>query len=318
MTAAIRGGMEGIKMLVNGRDCFIVIKTQYWETVQFGEAELQCRNAAHFCTLPYAEETIREAASLLTEEAAIEGDGSCRAIRKSGGVTGCVVTPLTIGTTPLLLSLAMGSAALPLYVSETRNLYRYTLSLLPMEDSTRFDLAQERGGSRKLYEGCAVTGFELRIIREQAVKLKLDISGEHPPALCPYEETAPTETGERFMGDRVAYRINGKEYANIYGLTATCKKEGGTKTEVWIKRVLEPGTGLPGLIEELTITAQLLRDKYEHRHYGMFRITLKRLVLMADETAVDAADAVIGPMRYYCAGPAQTEVYSGNGIHAVS
>jgi hypothetical protein len=73
-------------MLVNDRDCLIVIKTRYREM-----------------GIPYAEETIREAVSLLKEEAAIEGDGSCRAIRKSGGVTGCVVTPLTIGTAPLLL-----------------------------------------------------------------------------------------------------------------------------------------------------------------------------------------------------------------------
>jgi hypothetical protein len=74
----------------------------------------------------------------------------------------------------------MGSMVLPLYVSETRNIYRYKLDLLSAEDSTRFDLIQERGGSRKLYEGCAVTGFELRILREQAVKLKLDIRGERP------------------------------------------------------------------------------------------------------------------------------------------
>jgi hypothetical protein len=132
-------------MLVNGRDCLIVIKTQYRET-----------------GIPYAEETIREAVSLLTEEASIEGDGSCRAIRKSGGVTGCVVTPLTIGTAPLLLCLAMGSAGLPLYVSETRNIYVYRLNLLPVESGSRFDLVQEQGGSRTLYEGCAVTGFELR------------------------------------------------------------------------------------------------------------------------------------------------------------
>jgi hypothetical protein len=122
----------GEKMLVNGRDCSIVIKTAYRE---FG--------------LPYSEETIREAVSLLTEEASIEGDGSCRAIRKFYGVTGCVVTPLIIGTAPLLLYLARGSAGLPLYVSETRNLYLYKLNLLPVEDSTRFDLVQERGGSRK-------------------------------------------------------------------------------------------------------------------------------------------------------------------------
>jgi hypothetical protein len=83
-------------MLVNGCDCLIVIKTSYREM-----------------GVPYAVETLREAVSLLKEEAAIEGDGLCRTIKKSGGVTGCVVTPLTIGTAPLLLYLAMGSAGLP-------------------------------------------------------------------------------------------------------------------------------------------------------------------------------------------------------------
>jgi hypothetical protein len=263
--------------------------------------------------VPYAEETIREAVSLLTEEAAIEGDGSCRAIRKSNGVTGCVVTPLTIGTAPLLLYLAMGSAGLPVYISETRNIYRYKLDLLPAEDSTRFDLIQDRGEERRVFGGCAVTGFELRIHRGEAIKLKLDIRGERAPAIYPYQDIAPTEKGERFMGDRVTYRINSTEYHNIYGLTLSTKKEGGTKTELWIKRVLEQGPDLPGIIDELTITAQLLRDKYEYRYYGMFRLTLSRLVLTADETAVDCADGVIGPLRYYVAGTVNAEVFTSTG-----
>jgi hypothetical protein len=300
---------------VQGRDCSIVIKTAYREV-----------------GIPYSEKTIREAVSLLTEKAAIEGDGGCRAIRTIRGVTGCVVTPLTIGTAPLLLTLAMGSAGLPVYVSETRNLYRYQLNLLPMEDGSRFDLIQDRTpfgtpngdtenqgfsahlmGKRKLYEGCAVTGFELRVVREQAIKLKLDISGERSPVMYPYQDIAPTETGERFTGECVSYRINGQEYTNIYGLTFLAKKEGRTKTERWIKRVLKPGTEFPNLIEELTITAQLLRDSYEYRHYGMFRLTLTQLVLVADETTVDCADAVIGPLRYYVAGTVNIEVFTNSG-----
>jgi hypothetical protein len=296
---------KGAVMLVNGCDCLIVIKTQYREM-----------------SVPYAEETIREAVSLLKEEAAIEGDGSCGAIRKSCGVTGCVVTPLTIGTAPLLLYLAMGSAGLPLYVSETRNLYLYRLNLLPAEGGCRFDLVQERGGSRMLYEGCAVIGFELRCNRGETVHLKLDVTGERTPVSINNEQGAMSNGGaidttllrwfERFMGDNVTYRINGTEYTNIYGLTLSTKKEGGTKTELWIKRALESGTDFPNLIEELTITAQLLRDTYEYRYYGMFRITLKRLVLISNETAVDCADAVIGPLRYYVAGTVNAEVFSNN------
>jgi hypothetical protein len=115
------------------------------------------------------------------------------------------------------------------------------------------------------------------------------------------------------MGNRVTYRINGTEYRNIYGLTLSAKKEGGTKTELWIKRSLEQGPDIPDVIEELTITAQLLRDKYEYRHYGMFRLTLSRLVLTADETAVDCADGVIGPLRYYVAGTVNAEVFTADG-----
>jgi hypothetical protein len=227
-----------------------------------------------------------------------------------------------MGTAPLLFYLAMGCAGLPVYISETRNLYRYRLNLLPTEDSTRFDLVQDRGtinseqlamsNERKLYENCKVQSFELRVMRGEAIKLKLDITSEQPPAIYPYQETVPAEMGERFMGDRVTYRINGMEHTNIYGLTLSTKKEGGTKTELWIKRVLEEGGDFPDLIEELTITAQLLRDKYEYRHYGMFRITLTRLVLVSDETAVDCADALIGPLRYYVAGTVQVEVFTNN------
>jgi len=101
-------------MLVNGCDCSIVIKTAYRET-----------------GIPYSEETIREAVSLLQEEAAIEGDGVCWGLWKNSGVTGCIVTPLTIGTAPLLLCLAMGVAGNPVYVSETRNLYQYRLRAYP-------------------------------------------------------------------------------------------------------------------------------------------------------------------------------------------
>jgi hypothetical protein len=182
-----------------------------------------------------------------------------------------------------------------------------------MEDHSRFDLVQDRGGSRKLYEGCAVTGFELRVLRGEAVHLKMDIQGECPPEIYPHTDKLTTKGGERFSGDYVTCRINGNEYRNMYGLTLSAKKESGTRTELWIKRSLEHGGDLPGSIEELTITAQLLRDTYEYRHYGMFRITLQGLVLVSDETAVDCADAVIGPLRYYVAGTVNTEVFTNSG-----
>jgi len=284
-------------MKVQGCDCSIVIKTAHREM-----------------DIPYSEETIREAYSLLNEEAAIEGDGVCRAIRKSKGVTGCVVTPINIGTAPLLLYLAMGSMGQPVFISETRDLYKCQLNLLPLEDTDCFDLVQDCIGERKVYEACRVQGFELRINKEEALKLKMEICGERPPTIYPYTDRFIRESGELFNGDNVTYRINGKDYSNIYGLTLCVKKESGTRTELWIKRVLHNGIDLPEIIDELIITVQLLRDKYENRHFGTFRITIKQLVLTSDETNINTSDTVIGPLRYYVAGTVSTEVFtSGEG-----
>jgi hypothetical protein len=278
---------------VQGCDCSIVIKTAFWEK-----------------DVPYAEETIRDAFSLLLEEASIEGDGLCRAIRKKSGVTGCVVIPLTIGTVPMLLYLAMGSAGSSVFVSETRNVHKTKINLLPLPDTASFDLVQDRGNERQLFEGCKVKGFELRIEREQAIKLKLDICGEYPSVVYPHSDSLVQGKGERYKGDNVTYKINRTEYKNIYGFTLSCKKEFGTRTELWIRRSLENGNEIPHIIDELTITAELLRDKYEFRHFGTFTITLTRLVLTADETSINSTEAVIGPLRYYAAGNVSAEVFT--------
>jgi hypothetical protein len=289
-------------MLVNGADCSIVIKTTHWET-----------------DIPYADETLREAVSLLEEEASIEGNGVCKAIRKISGVNGCLVTPLTIGTAPLLFYLAMGAVGKPVFISGTRDIFQYSLDLSPMEDTEVFDIIQQRAekisneklemrNERLLYEGCRVKGFELRIMRDEAIKLKLDIYGEQTPRAYLYADNFVREQGERFNGDCVTYKINGKEYTNIYGLTLVSKKQGGTKTELWIKRALENGSDIPEHIEEINITAQLLLDKYESRWFGTFRITLKYLVMVSDETEINSADTVIGPLRYYVSGNVFTEV----------
>jgi hypothetical protein len=279
-------------MLVNGCDCSIVIKTTHTEK-----------------DIPFVDETLREAVSVLEEMASIEGGGLCKAIKKNSGATGCIVAPLTIGTAPLLFYLAMGAVGKPVFVSGTRGIFQYSLDLLPMEDTEIFDLIQDRNNERRLFEGCRIKGFELRIMRGEAIKLKLDITSERSPTVYPYTDIFERASGERFNGNNVTYQINGKEYKKIYGVTLLSKKVGGTKTELWIKRTLEKGTDLPEMIEEIVITAQLLRDTYEYRKFGTFRITIKRLVLVSDETEINAADTVIGPLRYYVAGTVSTEVF---------
>ena len=287
-------------MNVNGCDCMIVIKT-----------------AHHEFDVPYSEETIREAVSLLQEEASIEGDGNCKAIVKKCGVTGCVVTPLTLDTVPILLYLAFGSAGklrneVPMYVSQTRNVYSSKLSLLPLEDTECFDLIQDRGNERRIFEGCRIQGFEFRIEKEQAIKLKLDICGERSAVKFPYTDTFERTKGERFKSNNVDYWINGKENHFIYGITLSVKKVSGTKTEIWIKRILPVGNELLECIDELIIIARLLTTQYEYGNYGLFSIRLKNLVLISDETNINSSDTVIDPLRYYVSGGVYADVYTAS------
>jgi len=280
-------------MLVQGSECSIVVKTAHREI-----------------DIPYSDETLREAVTLLQEEASIEGDGVSRGLRKISGVKGCVVTPLTIGTAPILFYLAMGAAGSPVFISGTKNLFKYKMNIIPLEDTDHFDLVQDRKNESLFFEYCRVFEFELRIMRDETIKLKLDIVGEWPTRAYPYNDTFEREQGERFSGDNVTYLINEKEYKNIYGLTLVSKKRGGTKTELWIKRSLQHGTDIPNDIEEIIVTAKLLKDKYEYRYYGTFQITIKRLVLISDETEVNATGAVISPLRYYVTGGVQAEVFT--------
>ena len=280
-------------MKVQGKDCTIVIKTSH-----------------HEFDVPYSEETIREAVSILQEEASIEGDGNCKAIVKKNGVTGCVVTPLTIDTVPLLLYLAFGSAGKPLYVSQTRNVYSSKLNLLPLEDTECFDLIQDRGNERRVFEDCRIQGFEFRIENDNAIKLKLDVCGERNAKTYLYTDDVEKTTGERFKSNCVDYYINGKENHFIYGITLSVKKIGGAKTEIWIKRILPVKNELPECIEELNIRARLLSSKYECNSYGLFSITLKNLVLISDETNINSSDTVIDPLRYYVSGGVYASVFT--------
>jgi hypothetical protein len=288
-------------MIVHGKDCRLTIL-----------------NAERETALPYSEETIREAVYVLTEEVSIEGNGQRRAIRKHCGVTGCIVTPLTIGTAPLLWAVALGEAEPPLFVSETRNLYKHTLRLAPQEESPAFTLIRERGIERIRCENCRVSGFELRIMREAAgampgtLFLRLDISGDTPPEPYLLETDSGISPAERFKEPGVGYALNGIEQKNIYGLTITVTKKGGTKTEVWIHRILDGSEDFPSIIDSLTIQARLFRGCYEWRMPGTFLLTLSNLLLMTDETSVNTSGPVIGPLRYYCAGSVSAEVFTEN------
>jgi len=283
-------------MKVNGNECSIVMRT-----------------TNHEFYVPYAEETVREAVSFLAEETPIEGDGNFKAIQKKSGVTGCIVTPLTLKTVPYLFYIAFGTAEKPTFKSEIRNLYGSLLKLLLLEDSDRFNVIQDRKTERRIFINCRINGFEFRVEREQPVKLKLDLCGENTAAPFLYTDPIINEIGERFDSNYVDYWINGKENHFIYGLTILVKKDKGVKTEIWIRRNIEKENDVPEKIDELIISARLLNDKYEFRSYGLFRITLKKLVFISDETNVNSSDTVIGSLRHCVMGDVFASVFSSNG-----
>ena len=177
-----------------------------------------------------------------------------------------------------------------------------------MEDTESFIVIQKRSlknviGQRKLYENCRVKGFELRILRNETIKLKLDLTSNKPPVKYPYLDTCDKASGKRYEGENVTYELEGKAYQNIYGITVLSKKEGGTRTEVWIKRILKQEGDLPYFINKLEITANL-------NSFDSFRITIEDLLLITDETNINSADTVIGPLRYYVSGTVSAEVFS--------
>jgi hypothetical protein len=195
-------------------------------------------------------------------------------------------------------------------ISEIGNLYRHCIDLVPMSDTDPFGLLQDRGSEKKYFTACRVKSFELRILRDEAIKLKLDIESEKAPVSYPIQEQFKNERGERFRGENVKYQINDREYKNVYGVTLAVKKENGVKSEFWIRRVLEKEQELPETIDKLSITFSLLRDRYDEGHFGKLRITIKSLVLVHDETSVECDDSVIGQLRYFVNGDLTTEVFT--------
>jgi hypothetical protein len=179
-----------------------------------------------------------------------------------------------------------------------------------MELGHRFDLIEEWGNKQKTFADCYCVGFELRIMRDCAIYAHIDISGD-VGAVTNEKIKGKNEKiiNERFKEAGVDYVINENTVKNIYGATLKVRKGDGVKTEIEIHRILKD-EDLPGVIDNMTITARLFRDCYEERHTGTFIIHISKLFLMSDETNIDCADAVIGVVRYFVAGEVTTEIFT--------
>ncbi|MDR0908724.1 MAG: hypothetical protein LBM77_03060 [Spirochaetaceae bacterium] len=310
---------------MNGENCTITIKTKYISA-----------------SVPYSEESIREAVSIIrdTDEATEKTSFT----RQVDGVAGCVIAPLTVGNAPLLLALAFGREQKASVVSEgvarnapTSVMYRHHLIMKSLKKSPTFDLIQDRGCEKRLYEGCSVWDFEMQSLylrRKifgvvnvhhsgndddiQHITLKLEMRGGNNPVVFGSDEVVSTGRADPAPTDNnvdndplyndggIRYEINGVEVSGIYGFSIKTRRDGKPKVFVRLHRILGKSE-LPDIIDKLTITAQVFKGGVS----GIFKINLERLLLVADETIVNTADKVIGPLRYFVAGNISADVYSG-------
>jgi hypothetical protein len=155
-----------------------------------------------------------------------------------------------------------------------------------------FEVLQYRTADGRRWSDCKVTGFELRIYKGDWVKLRVDVASE----AAWVEESINHgghggHGGERVFNERdVGYRVNGSVVAGIYGAKVNVSKGYGLRCEAFIHRVLKSDGDLPDSISCFEMV------------FGGFVLRLEGLLKMSDETVVDCADGVIGPIRYLCAG----------------
>jgi hypothetical protein len=287
-------------IMLNGCDYLIRLKTKKADTV-----------------IPFLSKTLREKIFFCEEYAPIEGEGWRGGITENAGTEGGFTTALTLESAPAILGAVFGKQKSCMFVSGTRDIYQYRFVLCASDSAMRFYLHEMGGETEKVYPDCVCAGFELRIERDEAVKVHIDIDGggraETFNAVPAVKKTANIE---RFNERGAEYFIDGKKYNSIYRFVLSCDKKNGCRTEVLIYRYLTTDNEPPAFIENLTIRANLFRDMYGENQHGKFAVTLTDLRLLSDDTEVCAADAVIGGLRYSVGGVAFVDAFmSGMGAY---
>jgi hypothetical protein len=280
--------------MLNGRDYTVRLGTENAEAA-----------------LPFLSATLREKIFFSEEYAPVEGEGRLGGITESAGTEGGFTAALTLESAPVILGAMFGKIKHVWYVSGTRDLYDHSFTLCASDEAVKFFLREQRGETEKVYPDCICAGFELRIERDEAVKVRVDIDGESAAETFHAVPAVKKISGiERFNERGVEYFINGKKYNSIYRFVLSCDKSNGCRTQVLISRYLNINNELPSFIENLTLRSNLFRDKYEEGQHGKFAVTLTDLRLLSDETEVCAADAVIGGLRYAVGGVARVDAFT--------
>ncbi|GHU40840.1 hypothetical protein FACS1894190_08220 [Spirochaetia bacterium] len=279
--------------------------------IQGGDFLLRLITEKFDVDIPFSGKTLREKLNVMRETAAIEGVGLCGAVVEKCGTTGGVTTLLTISNAPALFAVMFGKYTGYEFVSETLNLYKHFIQLVPLHKSPRFELVEKYCSHQNTFLSCIVKSFELRFHCDETIKVHLDIDGDVKTQTIPIiNEIVKRERTEYFSEIGTSYKVDDVNRNSIYGLVVRCDKTNGTKTEIAIHRYLQDEFSFPAVIENFTITSRLFRDGYETYHHGLFSLTFTNHKLINDNTEVCTADTVIGPLRYLVCGNTQATVYN--------
>jgi len=283
---------------VAGRDCSLVLIA-----------------GRHLVSLPYAEETLRNRYLLVAEEAVVDGGGRAVDVLRPDGATGCIVTRLGLSTAPILLALVLGAEDPAFFVSGTRSVYAHPLALDYRETGTPFDVVADHVNDMRLFRRLYPRGWELRVMRGNALYLKLDCTGTNAAEDAPVLPGVPLADEEHFHEDGVTVRVNGSLAPSVYGVVVTVKRGRTTRAEIALHRSWNDADAhlFGERIDTLEIEARLWRDGYEDRRTGRFVLDAEALALLGDGTSVNCAGEVIGPLRYLVTGSLGAEVYSTDG-----
>ena len=267
-------------------------------------------------SLPYSTETLREAPRLITREALLDGTRG-DAIPGSVETAGCVVTSLSISTAPYLLALALGAEEDPEWVSETRSLYRHRLTQRYGRDGARCAVIQDRVFRVRYFLGLRRAGYQLRGAAGDRLYLRLDLQSEAGSEDADYYLAARPPAEEAFRFDQGTLIVNGQAVPGFYAFSLTVNAEGsGAGAELRLHSTLNAQAAAlldKPRIDQVDLRFTLVNSFYEDRRPGYFRISARDLLLQADESAVDAADEVIGSRRYIVNGDLADEVYTADG-----
>ena len=165
--------------------------------------------------LPFTEETLRLQPVAEDREPLLGVAAPAYEKLRRAATTGCVVTRVGRASLPSLLRVCFGEAAAPVHVAETRGMFSTAFQLAEEVDGfPSFDVVVDRGVEKLRYPEVRSRGFELRGVLDEALYLRVDVSGGE--ALPSYVELPGLVDEEYFYFEAGSIVVDGVSMDGVY------------------------------------------------------------------------------------------------------